>query len=94
MRNYIISLGCLHSDGLTGYSFSHAGYWSGSYTLGFTDTASKCAAACDRVDNCNAFMYRYGDNKYCGGFHRLDAQLEEDANAKIYTKCNGKYKQY
>merc|ERR1712226_61566 len=79
--------GCLNADGLTGYKFSHEGYWSGEYTLATqTDTASKCAAECDKDDRCIAFNYRYGDNKYCGGYHILGA-LRSGTNSRAYIKC-------
>ena len=66
----------MNSDGLTGYRFSHDGYWYGHYTLAAqTDTASKCAAECDKDDKCIAFSYRYGYNKWCAGYHSLGTQI-------------------
>ena len=84
----------MNSDGLTGYRFSHEGWWSGDYTLALqTDTARKCAAECDKDDKCIAFNYQYGYNKYCGGYHSLSS-LISTTDSRAYIKCAGKYKQY
>ena len=68
----MIFLDCYHSDSLTGYSFSHEGWWSDGFVLKqHVDNASECANLCNTKDDCIAFNYRYGDDKQCVGYKSL-----------------------
>ena len=88
-----MALDCYHSDGITGYSFSHEGYWTGGYVLNqHKDNANECADECDNAKNCIAFYYRHGDNKQCVGYHSLGSETMQPGLSRAYVKCGGMYK--
>ena len=96
MIHDLISLGCLNTDGLTGYSFSHEGFWSnGSVPKGMKESAKKCADECDQENKCIAFNYRYHDdnaddnNDNCYVYHSLGSKEFDTGFSRAYDKCTG-----
>ena len=85
----MIFLDCYDSDGLTGYGFSHEGFWSGGYELKRAYDAYECADLCDKDNECIAFSYRYGDNKQCIGYKSLGLVAELPGISRAYVKCVG-----
>ena len=90
---------CYNSDGLTGYSFSHEGFWmvmdsgfwipDGYVLKQHADNAYECADACDKEAECIAFDYRYGDNKQCVGYKSLAFKTFRRGISRAYVKCVG-----
>ena len=86
----MIFLDCYHSDSLTGYSFSHEGWWSDGFVLKqHVDNASECANLCNTNDDCIAFNYRYGDDKQCVGYKSLVSKTMRPGISRAYVKCVG-----
>merc|ERR1712183_619451 len=76
--------GCLGSDGLRGYSFSHEGYWNGWISKGKTNDAKKCADECDKDNKCMAFNYR-SDNTECYVYGSLDVKIAGKGSRAYFT---------
>ena len=88
----LIFLGCLNSDRLTGYEFSHEGYWQRDIFKGKTNGAKKCADECDKDNQCIAFVYRSDDTK-CYVYHSLGVNTM-GTGIRAYLKCSGMYEHY
>ena len=88
----LILLGCMNSNGLTGYEFSHEGYWQRDIFNGKTNGAKKCADECDKDNQCIAFVYRSDDTK-CYVYHSLGVNTV-GTGIRAYLKCSGTYEQY
>ena len=81
-------LECKDSDGLTGFNYSHDGYWKTGYHFFEETTPLECANAC--MEECVAIDSRVG-----GGacFHYKNKEDITDANKvlhdgiRAYIKC-------
>ena len=82
----------MNADGLTGYDFSHEGFWSGGISTGTTDDAKKCADECDKFNQCIAFSYQ-SDDKGCFLSYTPGANTLKMGNSRAYLKCTGMYEQ-
>ena len=88
--------GCENSDGLTGYIYSHEGYFKGGGSIGNTansieDCANRCTSFRRLNAVCVAFRYE-SDNGFCAIYNDNDLQhkgYSTDGTDYVYIKCTG-----
>ena len=80
------SQGCPNSNGITGYEFSHNGYWETGCTFSsYTTTPNECAAACSVDFGCVGFSR---DHNYCYVCTFLGNQGSNEGVA--YKRCQAR----
>jgi len=55
-------LRCPSDQGVSGYRFSHVGFWAGGVPAGVTDSPVQCGVHCDTVEDCIAFSWQRSDH--------------------------------
>ena len=93
--NTIIFVACENSDGLTGFYYSHDGYWSpGVHTSKGRKTKMECEDTCMGKGSCVAFN-TYANATSTGGCYHfsnradLISSNELPNKGKAYIKCLG-----
>jgi len=77
---------CQNSNGITGYSFSHNGYWTHGYkNQGRVGSAKGCADKCDKFTGCLGFHFN-PNNRDCNVYTTLGSKGTSGSQA--YTKCS------
>ena len=88
--------GCLNSDGLKGFNWSHIGYNTNGYEFQEEKkkTVDDCAAACRNENTCVGFTYVFkGHVVGLCAFYKNRNDFEStaigDKEAKSYIRCSG-----
>ena len=88
---------CSNSDGLTGFDYSHDGYWSIGHELQGSKTKVECADTCihdcfgihtydiTSTNSLHKTCYHYKDRA-----NLVKPNMIFDSNAKAYVKCSGR----
>ena len=89
---------CDDSDGLTGFYYSHDGYWTGGNEIQGSKTKVECANTC--MHDCFGF-HTYGTAHgtastgscyhYSNRAILVSANMKSFSNTKAYVKCSGRY---
>ena len=82
---------CSDSNGLTGFNYSHDGYWTG-YTDKGTKTAKECASSC--TQDCFGIDTAAGTSTgrcyhYSNTASLTTANQVSSSSYKAYIKCSG-----
>jgi len=78
--------GCQNSNGVTGYTFSHNGYWTQGYkNQGRVGSAKGCADKCDKFSGCVGFHFN-PNNSDCNVYTKLG--VKGTSRSQAYTKCS------
>ena len=90
IHSFTIISDCRNSDGLTGYTFSHEGFFKTRYvSSSIKNNATDCADDCDDDDKCVAFNYEYDGSNHCYTYHTLSERIYDKGTNKAYVKCFG-----
>ena len=87
----LCSSGCLDSDGLVDFEWSHNGFFYNSKQQGVMDNVGECMNACKENINCVGLHYRHKDSRMCYVYDdRNDfvTKIYED-EIKAYIRCQG-----
>ena len=82
---------CDDSDGLTGFYYSHDGYWNRGYEHQGSITKKECANTCLQdcfgiiTDASNNACYHYSDRA-----NLVSANVRNSSTFKAYVKCSGR----
>ena len=86
-------VGCEDSDGLTGFHYSHDGYWAVGYMYSGKKTLIECASTCmqDCFGICAYEPFNY-DRVYCYHYSNVvelvSANVRPNSGYKAYIKCS------
>ena len=83
--NIKLVLECKNSDGLTGFNFSHDGYWNACVFFGETtplECAKACTQGCVAIDTGHHLCYHYKNKEDI-----TDANKVIFYGFKAYIKC-------
>ena len=87
--NVKLFIECANSDGLTGFYYSHDGYWSRGYEYQGSKTKVECADTC--IHDCVGFnMVLYRSIGLCYHYKNRDDLVSANmrvSRAKAYVKC-------
>ena len=91
--NVKLFIECANSDGLTGFYYSHDGYWSKGYEYQGYKTKVECAETC--INDCVGFHSSAANTSTGICYHYKDRVNLVSANmgasaAKAYVRCLGR----
>jgi len=83
---------CANSNNVTGFKYSHNGYWGGFVDVGVLDSVQTCASRCLNDYSCKGFSYikDSSDSKYqhCYQNQQLGDSESTSYSSEAYKKCN------
>ena len=83
---------CTNSDGLTGFYYSHDGYWDPGFEFQGSISKLECANTCMHDCFGLAFMSTGACYHYSYRADLVVANVKLDPRLKAYVKCSGKNK--
>merc|ERR1719305_539373 len=83
---------CANSNNVTGFKYSHNGYWGGFVDVGVLDSVQTCASRCLNDYSCKGVSYikDSSDSKYqhCYQNQQLGDSESTSYSSEAYKKCN------
>ena len=88
----LLSLGCMNSNGVTGFDYSHNGYWSTGYSHKGYNTKAECAALCLGETSCVAInTYGLSSAGSCYTYNNVASLIDTNkrtySRTEAYVKC-------